>query len=140
MATGHGNKHCWSYSLLRCLSTLGVMPDMKDAWATATVVGDGSGGRRLRQINLMLVAGALQSVSTTSWRAATQLGSPRSVPDNIHEGFKTATYRSWFKPPAGFDKKTAFTSHLRTVKSIVDVSRMRMGSHSLDVDARRWGD
>jgi hypothetical protein len=82
---------------------------------------------------------AMQRAAATAWQAVVAGCHPRDIQDEQHSGIKLAT-KQWFRPIKGFMKKEAFTAHLGVRHEITEVARFRKCSHSLDVEARRWGD
>jgi hypothetical protein len=98
------------------------------------------GERRLQKVDMAAITTALERAAVVAWQAVVAGCTPRDIPDEQHVGVKLAAYKAWFMPINGFVKKEAFTAHLGVRHEITEVARFRMGSHSLDVEARRWGD
>jgi hypothetical protein len=62
--------------------------------------------------------------------------SVRSVPEDDTNGFKKATYRSWFCP-GSLEKGEGFAYHLHTSAQIKALATFRMSSHDLNIELMR---
>lgn len=121
---------CWVAQLCHCLVSLGVITSSMDLQAR---VGE---GWALQGIDLERVEAAakvwcgMEAVQPSD-------RDPRQVVAS--ENFKCVTYAAWFSRAGGTDRTKAFTSSLRRRMDIVNVARLRMGSHSLNIERQRWG-
>jgi hypothetical protein len=62
--------------------------------------------------------------------------SVRSVPEEDTDGFKKATYRSWFCP-GSLEKGEGFAYHIHTSAQIKALATFRMSSHDLNIELMR---
>jgi hypothetical protein len=136
MAVVEGNKECWAYCFLQCMCTLGVL-----AHPSQVVLETGLNGVpiKLGALTLAGVDHAMRQPTIAEWIKVQMAGPPCGIADDKHDGIKRSTYAAWFRVEGGVNKNTAFTTHLKWRHQITAVARFRMGSHGLDIDARRWG-
>lgn len=136
MAVVEGNKSCWAYCFLQCMCALGVL-----ALPSQVILEAGPNGMPIKLGSILLtgVDTAMRLPATAEWSKAQAAGPPRCSADAQHDGVKCATYAAWFRVDGGVNKNEAFTAHLKWRQQITAVARFRMGSHNLDIDARRWG-
>ena len=122
----------WASQFCQSLIELHVIGNLSDLVAT-----EDDGTITLCYVDLDVVDSALQAWDREQQALLPSAQDPRSVASSAN--FKAVTYASWFAPIHGFDKHTAFTSALAIRADIVAVARMRMGAHSLNIEAQRWG-
>lgn len=116
-----GVTRCWAAHLLRCCAAhdmrAGCFEEVCDVERVEVVTV-------LTQLHATLVKGSVP-------------GSVREVPDSDRVGFKVKKYLKWF-----YDKDAVVTDtfwyHLSRPKDIAAVARFRLGSHNLNVEAKRF--
>jgi hypothetical protein len=136
MAVSDNCKECWAHCFLQCMCTLGIFDQFSQA---VQETGDDGRPRKLLPMNMAIATTAMQRSMVEAWAAAKAQGPPRDIPADQHKGFKLAVHAAWFQVEDSFDKRKSFAAHLKWKQHITAVARFRMGSHSLDIEARRWG-
>lgn len=128
-----GNTRCWAHHFLQGMCAMRALDRVSQAWEcedSQTV---------LQRLDMGRLTTAVESCMQSEWEGIPN-GAPRDIPDDRHHGFKLAVYTAWFQSARAYDKNGAFTALLEDRRQIVDVARFRMGSHNLDVEARRYGE
>ena len=134
MALGPAKAESWAGRFLRNMCALGVISEPAQVMEQHA---DDMTPIKLRPIGLAAAYTAMRRPMTDTWVEMKTRGSPRDIPEDRSDGYKLATYSAWFAVDK-FDVRKSFISHLCGRQDITRVARFRMGSHSLDIEARRW--